>query len=123
MRPSPQSSFAATLLLLCPLPLFALHKTSLPHPAPQLSFAQQASSPLESTSILASLKEDVAQHPDSYLVFATRIAAARFFAEHLEAQRETDPTMIDRGILGYCGGKTVAVVPLLTDLTHLTSRP
>lgn len=123
MRPSPQRSFAATLLLLCPLPLLALPNTSLQHPAPQLSLAQQPPSPLESTSILASLKEDVAQHPDSYLVFSTRIAAAHFLAEHLEAQRETDRTMIDRGILGYCGGKTVAVVPLLSDVTHLTLHP
>src|SRR5215469_17061066 len=62
--------------------------------------------------IRASLRRDVARHPGDFIVFPTRAGAMEFFAQHrASVEVETDPMMIDRGVLGYCQGKTVVVLP------------
>jgi|KBSMisStandDraft_5_1062788.scaffolds.fasta_scaffold901920_2 hypothetical protein len=61
-----------------------------------------------------SLRSDVAQHPDEFVVFETRAAAERFLRNHLpDSSRETEPAMVARGILGYWRGRTLVVVPPL----------
>ncbi|GGA58364.1 hypothetical protein GCM10011507_07190 [Edaphobacter acidisoli] len=63
----------------------------------------------------ASLRRDVARHPNDFIVFATEAGALEFFAQHrASVEVETDPRMIERGVLGYSQGKTVVVVPWLT---------
>ncbi|MBS1822733.1 MAG: hypothetical protein JST61_12295 [Acidobacteria bacterium] len=60
-----------------------------------------------------SLRDDVLRHPDDFVTFATQTAANRFIEEHgLEMNRETEPRMVQRGVLGYWRGKTVVVLPL-----------
>ena len=62
--------------------------------------------------IRASLRRDVARHPGDFIVFPTRAGAMEFFAQHrASAEVETDPMMVDRGVVGYCQGKTVVVLP------------
>ena len=66
------------------------------------------------TRALDSLREDVARHPDDFVIFQTQSTALRFIDEHgLEATRETARMMIERGVLGYWRGKMVVVVPIV----------
>ena len=67
--------------------------------------------------IRASLRREVARHPGDFIVFPTRAGAMEFFAQHrASVEIETDPTMIDRGVLGYSQGKTVVVLPWLPNI-------
>lgn len=68
--------------------------------------------------ILESLRTDVARHPNDYVIFETQIAAHCFLAGHIDAQQETGRAMVQRGILGYWRGKTIAVVPSLALADH-----
>jgi len=69
----------------------------------------------ESSSVLDSLREDVARHPNDFVTFETETAALRFIDEHaLEAYRETEHRIIDRGVLGYWRGKALVVLPTLS---------
>lgn len=62
----------------------------------------------------ASLRRDVARHPNDFIVFATESGAMDYFAQHrASVEVETDPRMIERGVVGYSQGKTVVVVPWL----------
>lgn len=68
----------------------------------------------EEQAVSQSLKRDVAQHPDEFVVFETREAAERFLRDHMpDSSRETEPAMVARGILGYWRGRTLVVVPPL----------
>jgi hypothetical protein len=71
----------------------------------------------ERSQMSESLREDVARHPNDFVVFETLTAAGRFMEEHkIEINRETDPRMIQSGILGYWQGKTVVVLPVVLSL-------
>ncbi len=60
----------------------------------------------------ASLRRDVARHPNDFIVFPTEAGAREFFSEHrASVEIETDPRMIERGVVGYIQGKTVVVLP------------
>lgn len=62
----------------------------------------------------ASLRRDVARHPNDFIVFPTEAGAREFFAQHrVSVEIETDPRMIERGVVGYSQGKTVVVLPWL----------
>lgn len=62
----------------------------------------------------ASLRRDVARHPNDFIVFPTDAGAREFFAQHrASVEIETDPRMIERGVVGYSQGKTVVVLPWL----------
>jgi hypothetical protein len=62
-------------------------------------------------AVSESLRSDVAQHPDEFVVFETRAAAERFMRDHMpDSSRETEPEMVARGILGYWRGRTLVVV-------------
>jgi hypothetical protein len=59
-----------------------------------------------------SLRSEVARHPDDFIVFATDAGAKQFFAKHRnDVEHETDPKIIDRGVVGYWGDKTIVVLP------------
>lgn len=80
--------------------------------APHGAFAATPYSDMQ--RIRASLRRDVARHPSDFIVFPTRAGAMEFFAEHrASVEVETDPTMIERGVVGYSQGKTVVVLPWL----------
>lgn len=66
----------------------------------------------DAKAVQESLRRDVARHPGDFIVFATEAGAARFFVEHRDdVERETDPRIISRGVVGYWQGKTVVVLP------------
>jgi hypothetical protein len=76
--------------------------------------AQEQAESRDEQVVSESLRSDVAQHPDEFVVFETRTAAERFLRDHLpDSSRETEPAMVARGILGYWRGRTLVVVPLL----------
>jgi len=59
-----------------------------------------------------SLRSEVARHPDDFIVFATEAGARQFFAKHRnDVEHETDPKIIDRGVVGYWRDKTIVVLP------------
>ena len=59
-----------------------------------------------------SLRSEVARHPDDFIVFATGAGAKQFFAKHRnDVEHETDPKIIDRGVVGYWRDKTIVVLP------------
>jgi hypothetical protein len=46
-------------------------------------------------AVSESLRSDVAQHPDEFVVFETRAAAERFMRDHMpDSSRETEPEMV-----------------------------
>jgi hypothetical protein len=59
-----------------------------------------------------SLRSEIARHPDDFVVFATEAGAKQFFAKHRsDVEHETDPKIIDRGVVGYWQDKTIVVLP------------
>jgi len=59
-----------------------------------------------------SLRSEIARHPDDFVVFATEAGARQFFAKHRnDVEHETDPRIIDRGVVGYWQDKTIVVLP------------
>lgn len=59
-----------------------------------------------------SLRSEIARHPDDFIVFATEAGAKQFFAKHwYDVEHETDPKIIDRGVVGYWQDKTIVVLP------------
>lgn len=59
-----------------------------------------------------SLRNEVARHPDDFIVFATEAGAKQFLAKHRnDVEHETDPKIIDRGVVGYWQDKTIVVLP------------
>jgi hypothetical protein len=86
-----------------------------PHPVFRLKAESRRQSENRDEQVVSeSLRSDVAQHPDEFVVFETRTAAERFLREHTpDSSRETEPTMVARGILGYWRGRTLVVVPPL----------
>ncbi len=61
----------------------------------------------------ASLRRDIERHPGDFVAFPTRMAAMRFMQEHsVETSRETQPRMLDLGVVGYWQGRTLVVVPI-----------
>jgi hypothetical protein len=59
-----------------------------------------------------SLRTEVARHPDDFIVFATDAGAKQFLAKHRnEVEHETDPKIVDRGVVGYWRAKTIVVLP------------
>ncbi len=67
--------------------------------------------------ISASLRQDVARHPNDFVVFDTRSAASRFMLDHISnVNRETERRMIDSGVVGYWRGKTVVVLPIVSSM-------
>ncbi len=71
----------------------------------------------EQTSKLASLRQDIAAHPQDFVVFETIASIDRFISEHSpEAQREAEPRVAQRGIIGYWRGKTLVLLPTLSAI-------
>ena len=59
-----------------------------------------------------SLRSEVARHPEDFIVFATDAGAKQFLAKHRnDVEHETDPKIIDRGVVGYWRDKTIVVLP------------
>jgi hypothetical protein len=62
-----------------------------------------------------SLRADVSRHPNDFVTFETETAGNRFLEDHwLDASRETEQRMVERGVLGYWHGKTLVVLPVLS---------
>jgi|SRR5271170_6670837 len=74
---------------------------------------------LDATTILESLRHDVASHPSDFVTFETQTTANHFILDHEDVLRETDRRVIQRGILGYWRGKTLVVLPSLSINNHL----
>jgi hypothetical protein len=70
-------------------------------------------SPVSAASILCeSLRLEVARHPGDFVVFVTQAGAKQFFTRHRDdVERETNPRIIDRGVVGYWQDKTIVVLP------------
>ena len=67
----------------------------------------------------ASLLSDVKRHPGDYVTFPTESEANRFMSEHApEMGRETEPRMLELGVVGYWQGRTVVVIPLVPTRGH-----
>jgi hypothetical protein len=69
---------------------------------------------LDAATILESLRHDVAIHPNDFITFETQTTANHFILEHVDALKETDRRVIQRGILGYWRGKMLVVLPSLS---------
>jgi uncharacterized protein with von Willebrand factor type A (vWA) domain len=66
----------------------------------------------DSRMLRESLRSEVARHPDDFIVFATEAGAKQFFAKHRnDVEHETDPKIIDRGVVGYWQDKTIVILP------------
>jgi hypothetical protein len=88
--------------------------TSLRPEEPRVAVSVGASS---DGQMLASLINDVRQHPRDYIAFLTKVEASLFMTEHaLETSRETLPRMLELGVVGYWQGRTVVVLPLGTGI-------
>jgi hypothetical protein len=74
---------------------------------------------LDATTILESLRHDVAIHPNDFVTFETRTTANHFILDHEDAFRETNRRINQRGILGYWRGKMLVVLPSLSISNHL----
>jgi hypothetical protein len=83
--------------------------TTLRHAQTEVILQEQNMS--DARSALASLRQDVGQHPADFIAFETRISAERFIEEHEGAYRETERRVILRGVVGYWQGKTLVVLP------------
>jgi hypothetical protein len=70
-------------------------------------------SPVSDARILyESLRLEVARHPGDFVVFATEAGAKQFFTKHRDdVELETNPRVIDRGVVGYWQDKTIVVLP------------
>ena len=69
------------------------------------------------SQISASLRQDVARHPNDFVVFDTRLEASRFMLDHVsDVSRETERRMIDSGVVGYWRGKTLVVLPIVSSM-------
>jgi hypothetical protein len=69
----------------------------------------------DATAMQASLRRDVAKHPEEFLVFVTETGANQFVAEHRQSvELETSSMIVARGVVGYWQGKTVVIVPWTT---------
>jgi hypothetical protein len=65
----------------------------------------------DAAAIQESLRRDVAEHPNDFVVFETEAGANRFMTEHRDyVQRETSRKITSRGVLGYWKGKTLVVL-------------
>jgi hypothetical protein len=77
----------------------------------------------QDASIVESLKQDVASHPNDFITFETQTSASRFIEEHAaEAYRETQPRIASRGIFGYWRDKTLVVLPTLSPVIPSISQ-
>jgi hypothetical protein len=64
-----------------------------------------------------SLRRDIAHHPWDFVSFPTETAAMRFMKEHsMETSRETQPRMLDLGVVGYWQGRTLVVLPIASAI-------
>jgi hypothetical protein len=72
-----------------------------------------AVTPLEdAAAVQASLRRDVAEHPEEFVVFPTAAGASQFMSEHrFSVEMETSERILSRGVMGYWQGKTIVVLP------------
>jgi hypothetical protein len=90
--------------------------TTLIDPVPSITgkavFAQQKKQLSDARMMWESLSRDVARHPGDFVVFPTEVGAQQFVEKHRDdVERETDPRIIARGVLGYWEQKTIVVLP------------
>ncbi|WP_433964728.1 hypothetical protein [Tunturiibacter gelidiferens] len=69
--------------------------------------------PLDDATVMQeSLRRDVSEHPEEFVVFATEAGASQFMSEHrLSVEMETSGRILSRGVVGYWQGKTIVVLP------------
>jgi hypothetical protein len=66
----------------------------------------------DAAAMQESLRRDVAEHPEEFVVFPTEAGAYQFAAEHkTTVEMETSVMIISRGVVGYWQGKTIIVLP------------
>ncbi|MBB5315866.1 hypothetical protein [Tunturibacter empetritectus] len=66
----------------------------------------------DAAALQASLRRDVAEHPEEFVVFPTAAGASQFMSEHRFAvEMETSGRILSRGVMGYWQGKTIVVLP------------
>jgi hypothetical protein len=79
-------------------------------PSPKI--VTSSSSVNDAKKMRDSLRFEVARHPDDFIVFATEAGARQFLGKHRgDAEHETNPRIISRGVVGYWGNKTIVVLP------------
>jgi hypothetical protein len=71
-----------------------------------------ATPPADAAAVQASLRRDVAEHPEEFVVFPTAAGASQFMSEHrFSVEMETSGRILSRGVMGYWQGKTIVVLP------------
>jgi hypothetical protein len=66
----------------------------------------------DAAAMQESLRRDVAEHPEEFLVFVTEAGANQFVAEHRAyVEPEMSGKIVSRGVVGYWQGKTIVVLP------------
>ncbi|WP_179583015.1 hypothetical protein [Tunturiibacter gelidoferens] len=66
----------------------------------------------DAAAMQESLRRDVAEHPEEFVVFATEAGANQFMTEHrFSVEMETSGRIMSRGVVGYWQGKTIVVLP------------
>ena len=69
--------------------------------------------PSDEEEMRVSLRKDIARHPWDFVSFPTQTAAMRFMRDHsMETSRETQPRLLDLGVVGYWQGRTLVVLPI-----------
>lgn len=71
--------------------------------------------PPQDPAFIESLRKDVAAHPGDFLIFGNQGSAEIFMLTHAEVLPETDRRVVQRGIKGYWRGKTLVVLPHLSN--------
>lgn len=104
------------LLFTSTLPLNASTTTIESRPTP-LRSSIRAQDDDSDIPMIESLRKDVANHPDEFILFETETSANHFIVEHNDVDRETERRVIRRGIVGYWQGKTLVVLPSLSVVT------
>jgi hypothetical protein len=117
-RYKPKVRVSWAIFLLCGLSMLRglpLGASVVPSAAPLKVATARTLTPsaISDTRILReSLRSEVARHPDDFIVFATEAGAKQFFAKHRDGvEHETDPKILDRGVVGYWQDKTIVVLP------------
>jgi hypothetical protein len=117
-RYNPKVRVSGAIFSLCGLPLLMglpVGASVVPTAKPLKADSARVVAPSavsETRQLRESLRNEVARHPDDFIVFATEAGAKQFFAKHRnDVEHETDPKIIDRGVMGYWGDKTIVVLP------------
>ena len=116
MQPGP-GKYSLPIILFASMSIIPLHASLTTTFKPHSAITGPAQGAAQDAAARNSLRRDVAANPGDFLTFETESSAIRFISAHApEAQREAEPRVIARGVLGYWHEKTLVVLPSLSAL-------